>query len=269
MRGCRRIKKLSFKAKSTRKGALLIALLVVGVFAAVGYAVVLEYTLSVPSTVVVVQADPSVQLIASDNTTVVTSLTFGSIVQGESGTWSGYLKNSGNDALHTFSIASPDIGSVGTVTWNIPATGDLGVGQMWPVTITLSINQTAGVGSHSFTVQITGSPTVSGPTSVVITATDPNDPYLRGWGVMFDAPLPPYATGEGFPGADVNQFHVSGDTMSFQWNLAAGAHYLVFGITQVGGPSYGVYNGTITINGIVYDFSGVDINHPVTIDFTV
>jgi hypothetical protein len=113
--------------------------------------------------VVVVKQSPGLELLAADNTTVVTSIAFGDVAQGETGTWSGYLKNTGNVDLHTFSIASSDIDSVGTVTWNMPASGDLGVGQTCPVTIVLSINQTAELGPHAFTIQITGSPTVSSP----------------------------------------------------------------------------------------------------------
>ena len=246
-----------------------LALVSIGLISAVGYATVVEYVLNVPSTVVVVQADPSLQLIATDNTTVVTSFTFGSIVQGGTGTWSGYLKNSGNVDLHTFSISSPDIGSVGTVTWNMPVCGDLGVGKMQPVIITLTINQTAGIGSHSFTVQITGSPTVSGPTGIVITASDPGDPWVRTWDITFDRPMPPMGPGGYHHGADIIADHCSGDIMSFNWTFSAGAHYMVFDVTQTGGPEYGTYSGTITINGQEYSFSGIDGNNLATIEFTI
>jgi hypothetical protein len=262
------LKKLKFKVNAVSKRFCLIALAVVAVVSVIGYAAV-QYTLNVPSSVVVVKANPELQLIALDNKTVVTSISFGNVVQGETGTWSGYLNNTGNVDLHTFSIASPDIGSVGTVTWSMPVSGDLGVGQMCPVTIMLSINQTADVGSHTFTIQITGSPTITGPTNITITASDPYDPYLRYWGLMFDGPMPPIVSWEGYVGADVNEVHVSGDTMNVQWTLSAGTHYLIFGVTQTGGPSYGTYSGTITINGNTYSFSGVDNTHTVTIDFTL
>jgi hypothetical protein len=261
------LKKLKFKVNGVSKRFCLIALAVVAVVSVIGYAAV-QYTLNIPSSVVVVQANPGLQLIALDNKTVVTSISFGSIVQGETGTWSGYLNNTGNVDLHTFSIASPDIGSVGTVTWNMPASGDLPVGQMCPVTIALSINQTADLGSHTFTIQITGSPTVSGPTTIVITGSDPNDPYLRTWDVVFDRALP-YTTGGDYVGSDVDEVHASGDTMTIQWPLSAGAHYMILDITQNSGPSYGTYSGTITINGNTYSFSGVDYYHAVTIDFNV
>jgi hypothetical protein len=263
------LKKLNVKAKLTDKRFWLIVLTIVAVFSVITYAAVQDFTLNVPSSVVVVQSDPGLQLIALDNTTVVTSITFGDIVQGETGTWSGYLNNTGNVDLHTFSIASSDIGSLGTITWNMPTSGDLPVGQMCPVTIALSINQTADVGSHTFTIQINGSPTITGPTNIVITASDPSDPYLRYWGVMFDAPMPQEVSFEGYVGADVNEVHYSGDTMTVQWTLSPGAHYLVFGVTQTGGPSYGTYSGTITINGETYNFSGLDANNLATIDFTV
>ena len=260
---------MKLKVKAANKRFWLIALAVIAVFSVIAYAAFQDFTLNVPSSVVVVQADPGLQLIALDNSTVVTSITFGNIVQGETGTWSGYLKNTGNIDLHTFSIASSDIGSVGTVTWNMPTSGDLPVDQTCPVTIALSINQTADIGPHDFTLQITGSPTITGPTNITITANNLNDPYLRYWGLMFDGPIPPIVSFEGYVGADVNEVHYSGDTMTAQWTLSAGEHYLVFGVTQTGGPSYGTYSGTITINGNVYSFSGVDNTHIATVDFTV
>jgi hypothetical protein len=247
----------------------IVALAVIVGLLVTGYAVVLEYTLNIPSSVVVVKADPGLELIAADNTTVVTSITFGDIVQGEAGTWSGYLKNIGNVALHTFSIASPDIGSVGIVTWNMPTSGCLVVDQTCPVTITLSINQTADVGSHTFTVQITGSPAISGPTTIAITASDPDDPYLRTWDITFDRAMPPLGPGGYHVGSDVIEVHGSGDIMTVQWPLSAGTHYLIFDVTQTGGPSYGVYSGTITINGNTYDFNGLDGYNTVRIDFIV
>jgi len=260
---------LNLKAKAAKKRFWLVILAVIAVFSVIAYAAVQDFTLNVPSSVVVVQADPGLQLVALDNSTVVTSIAFGNVVQGETGIWSGYLNNTGNVDLHTFSIGSPDIGSVGTVTWSMPVSGDLPAGQMCPVTIALSINQTADPGSHAFTIQITGSPTITGPTNITITANDPNDPYLRYWGLTFDRAMPPIVSWEGYVGADVNEVDYSGDTMTVQWTLSAGAHYLIFGVTQTGGPSYGTYSGAITINGIAYSFSGVDDTHTATIYFTV
>ena len=260
---------MKFKLKAADKKFWLVILASAAIFSVIAYAAVQDFTLSVPSSVVVIQADPGLELIALDNTTVVTSISFGNIVQGETGTWSGYLNNSGNVDLHTFSIASPDIGSVGTVTWNVSSSGDLSVGQMWPVTIGLSINQTADLGFQTFTIQITGSPTITGPTNITITASDPNDQYPRYWGLTFDRPIPPIVSFEGFVGADVNEVHGSGDTMTVQWTLSPGPHYLIFGVTQTGGPSYGTYSGTITINGNTYNFTGLDADHTVTVNFAV
>lgn len=260
---------MNFKGKATKKRFwLIISLAVIAVVSAIGYAAVQNYTLNVPSGVVVVKADPALELIATDNTTVVAFITFGNVAQGETGTWSGYLNNTGNVDLHTFSISSPDLGSVGTVTWNMPVSGDLGVGQMCPVTIALSINQTADLDSHTFTIQITGSPTITGPTSIVIQSTDPSDPYLRCWAVTFDKPMPSMDPYLGYVGSD-DQTHVSGDTMTVLWTLSAGPHYLQFVVSQCGGPSYGTYSGTITINGQPYSFSGVDWNQTAQIDFYV
>jgi hypothetical protein len=260
---------LNFKAKVASKRFWLIAFAIVAVFSVLAYAAVQDFTLNVPSNVVVVKADPALQLIALDNTTVVTSITFGNIAQGETGTWSGYLNNTGNVNLHTFSIASSDIGSLGTITWNMPTSGDLPMAQTCPVTIALSINQTADVGSHTFTIQITGSPTITGPTNIVITASDPNDPILRTWDLTFDRAMPPLNSWGDHEGSDVDEAHVSGDTMIVQWTLSPGAHYLIFAVTQTGGPSYGTYAGTITINGNTYSFSGLDENNTATIDFTL
>ena len=260
---------MNFKGRATSKNFWFIILAVIAGASAIGYAAFQDYVLNVPSSVVVVEADPGLELIATDNTTVVTSITFGNVVQGQTGTWSGYLKNIGNVDLHTFSIASSDIGSVGTVTWDMPVSGDLGVGQMCPVTIMLSINQTADAGSHPFTIQIMGSPAITVPTTMVIYGSDPNDPYLRTWELTFDRAMPPLGPGGVHLGSDVCEVHASGDTMTIQWPLLSGAHYLIFAITQTGGPSYGVYSGTITINGNTYNFSGLHGNNTLRIDFTL
>jgi hypothetical protein len=260
---------LNFKVKATNKRFWLITLAMIAVISVVGYAAVLDFTLNVPSSVVVVKADPGLQLIAPDNTTVVKSITFGNIAQGETGTWSGYINNSGNVALHTFSIASPDIGSVGTVTWSMPVSGYLGVGQMCPVTIALSINQTADIGSHTFTIQITGSPTITGPTNITITASDPSDGYLRCWAVTFDKPMPSMDPYLGYVGSDVQEDYCSGNTMTVLWTLSAGPHYLQFIVSQCGGPSYGTYSGTIIINGQTYTFGSVDADDPAVVNFTI
>ena len=105
--------------------------------------------------------------------------------------------------------------------------------------------------------------------TVQIYASDPNDGFPRTWDVVFDRAMPPLADGGDHVGSDVDQDHYSGDTMTFTWSLGGGAHYLIFDVTQTGGPSYGTYSGTITINGNTHNFSGVDANNTVTINFTV
>jgi hypothetical protein len=259
---------VDFKGKAVSKIIWLIALVMIAATSAVGYALILNYTLNVSSSVLVVKADPGLELIASDNITVVTSINFGEVVQGATGTWSGYLNNTGNIDLYTFSIASPDLGSVGTVTWNMPATGYLGVDQMCAVTIALTVNQTADLGSHTFTIQLAGSPTITGPTNIAITATDPNDGWLRDWGLTVDRPMPPEQDGSGYVGADVYENHYSGETIRDLMTLLPGPHYLIFIVGQTGGPACGTYSGTITINGETYNFSGVDAAHSVRIDFS-
>lgn len=112
------------------------------------------------------------------------------------------------------------------------------------------------------------------PVEVVIHATDPNDGLPRYWGLTFDRSMPPKSY-QGYVGADVNEQHSSGDTMTVLWNLTSGLHYLVFGVTQSGGSSYGTYAGTITVNGLSHNFSGLyydpikDVTISVTIDFNV
>lgn len=220
----------------------------------------------------VVASDPSLQLIASDNTTVVTSISFGNLTQGTTGTWSGYLKNTGNVGFHTFSISSPDLGSIGTVTWNMPATGDLDVGQMCPVTIALTVGQTAELSSYTFTIQIMGSPApITGPTEVAVYASDPADNIPRDWGLTIDRPMVPEQDENivGYIGADAYGNYLSGDTLTLIWTFSPGPHYLIFIVGQSGGPSYGTYSGTVTINGQGYKFSGVDVTHSTTIYFTI
>jgi len=104
---------------------------------------------------------------------------------------------------------------------------------------------------------------------IQIYASDPNDHYSRTWDVVFDRAMPPLTAGGDHVGSDVDEAHYSGDVMPFTWNLASGAHYLIFDVTQGGDPANGVYNGTITVEGTTYNFTGVDWNHTVKINFTV
>jgi len=259
-----------------RKTDLLIILLLIAAISAIGYAVVRNYTLNVKSTVGVVvsgvvASNADLQLITSDNTTVVTSISVGNLTQDTTGTWSGYLKNTGNVGLHTFSIWSPDLGSVGNVTWNMPVTGDLDVGQMYPVTIDLTVDQTDGLSSYTFTIQITAHSIITSLTEVVVYASDPDDGIVRDWGLTIDRPMVPEQEGGmvGYIGADAYGNYFSGDTLTLSWTFSPGPHYLVFIVGQRGGPSYGTYSGTVTINGQVFSFSGLDVAHSITIYFTI
>jgi hypothetical protein len=81
--------------------------------------------------------------------------------------------------------------------------------------------------------------------------------------------MPPLGDGGVHRGADVIEAHSSGDIMAVQWSLAPGDHYLILGITQTGGPEYGVYKGTITINGNSHSFVGLYGDLTVTIEFSV
>jgi nicotinic acid mononucleotide adenylyltransferase len=56
--------------------------------------------------------------------------------------------------------------------------------------------------------------------------------------------MPPLQDG-GFVGADANEEHYSGDTLTAMKTLSAGSHYLVFMVGQDGGSSLGTYSGTI------------------------
>jgi hypothetical protein len=104
-------------------------------------------------------------------------------------------------------------------------------------------------------------------TKIAIYATDPQDQYLRDWGLTIDRPMPPEQDGSGYVGADGYENLYSGYTMTVLKTLSLGPHYLIFVVGQSGGPSYGTYSGTITINGHVYEFGGVDVANSVRIDF--
>ena len=257
---------MEFLKKFGKRSWIALALIVS--ISAVGYSTLREFTLNMPSSVVVVEATPGLELITG-NDTVVSSIAFGNIPQGGMGTWSGYLRNSGNVVLHTFSIGSADLGSVGTVTWNLPVSRDLSVNQTVPVTIFLYANQTSELGSHAFSIQIVGSDVVTGPTTITLAATDPNEGYPRTWDFVFDRSMPPYGPGGVHTGADIIEAHFPGDAMTILRTFSAGPHYLIFSITQTGGPAYGAYSGTITVNGQVHSFSGIDMDDNIRIDFIV
>jgi hypothetical protein len=93
--------------------------------------------------------------------------------------------------------------------------------------------------------------------SFSVSASDSEDPYLRDWTLLVDGQSIAQTT------------EVSGGTMIANATLQPGNHTLEIEISQNGGTSYGTYSGTATINGRSYPFSGVDVNNPASISFTV
>jgi PKD repeat protein len=93
--------------------------------------------------------------------------------------------------------------------------------------------------------------------SFSVTAADPEDPYLRYWTLLVDGQTISNTTQD------------SGATVTANATLQPGSHTLEIEISQSGGSSYGKYSGTATINGQSHPFSGVDINDPASISFTV
>lgn len=85
--------------------------------------------------------------------------------------------------------------------------------------------------------------------TVVITASDPSDPYSRDWNIYTS-----------FPGVLIQ---TTNDTFGGTWtvDLPTGTYY--FNVGQSGGSAYGTYSGAI--NGV--PFSGVDVNNAA--QFTV
>jgi hypothetical protein len=105
--------------------------------------------------------------------------------------------------------------------------------------------------------------------TISIYAADSQDSYQRRWGLTIDRPLPPHISTFGYVGADYNRVHYPIDSMTYTSDLTVGTHYLVFAISQVGGSNYGTYAGYITINGQIYNFSGLDVTNSKRIDFNV
>ena len=105
--------------------------------------------------------------------------------------------------------------------------------------------------------------------TISIYAADLQDSYLRYWGLTIDRPLPPHISFEGYVGADYNRIHDPIDSMTYTSDLTVGTHYLEFAISQIGGSSYGTYQGYATINGQTYNFSGLDVTNSKRIDFNV
>lgn len=114
-------------------------------------------------------------------------------------------------------------------------------------------------------------PTITVPTEIAVNASDPADNIVRDWGLTIDRPMVPEQKGNivGYIGADAYGNYFSGDTVILSWTFSPGPHYLILIVGQSGGPSYGTYSGTVTINGQAYDFSGVDVTHSTTIYFTI
>lgn len=93
--------------------------------------------------------------------------------------------------------------------------------------------------------------------SFSVTASDSEDPYLRYWTLLVDGQTISHTTQD------------SGAIITANATLQPGSHTLEIEISQSGGPSYGTYSGTAVINGQSHPFSGVDINDPANISFTV
>jgi hypothetical protein len=103
----------------------------------------------------------------------------------------------------------------------------------------------------------TPSPTSAQNVSFSVTASDSEDPYLRYWTLLVDGQTISHTTED------------SGATVAANATLQPGSHTLEIEISQSGGPSYGTYSGTAVINGQSHPFSGVDINDPASVAFTV
>jgi PKD repeat protein len=104
--------------------------------------------------------------------------------------------------------------------------------------------------------QATSSPSAQN-VSFSVTASDSEDPYLRYWTLLVDGQTISTTTED------------SGATVTANATLQPGSHTLEIEISQSGGPNYGTYSGTAVINGQSHPFSGVDINDPATVSFTV
>ena len=122
--------------------------------------------------------------------------------------------------------------------------------------------------SNTVTITVTaGQPLVT----VYVTATDALDPYLRTWAIFVDTPPGAYlgngVWGGGTPSA--SESRASGNTMWAYLQLSAGPHTIYFIVSQSGGPIFGTYSGTETINGVSHPFTGVDANTAAAASITV
>ncbi len=127
-----------------------------------------------------------------------------------------------------------------------------------PVTMTIESSSTGGTGGGTSTVVI------------AVQANDAQDFAYRVWALYIDLPPGAYVGGgqwaAGPPAA--SETHVSGDTMSTSFPFPSGSHTLYF-VVSATDPTLGSYSGTITVNGTVYNFSGVNANKPAVQAITV
>jgi hypothetical protein len=126
--------------------------------------------------------------------------------------------------------------------------------------VTLKVTDSQG-NTQTATSSVSAGQATSPPSaqnvSFSVTASDSEDPYLRYWTLLVDGQTVSSTTQD------------SGDTVTANATLQPGSHTLEIEISQSGGASYGTYSGTAVINGQSHPFSGVDINDPATVSFTV
>jgi PKD repeat protein len=126
--------------------------------------------------------------------------------------------------------------------------------------VTLKVSDSQGntqTANSSVSAGQTTSPSSAQNVSFSVTASDSEDPYLRYWTLLVDGQTISTTTQD------------SGATVTANATLQPGSHTLEIEISQNGGPSYGTYSGTAVINGQSHPFSGVDINTPANVSFTV
>jgi PKD repeat protein len=126
--------------------------------------------------------------------------------------------------------------------------------------VTLKVTDSEG-NTQTATSSVSAGQATSPPSaqnvSFSVTASDSEDPYLRYWTLLVDGQTISSTTQD------------SGATVTANATLQPGSHTLEIEISQSGGPSYGTYSGTAVINGQSHPFSGVDINDPANVSFTV
>lgn len=118
-------------------------------------------------------------------------------------------------------------------------------------------------------VPTTPAPPISVPFSV--TASDSEDRITRVWAVFVDT-KPGNYKGSGTWAAGKPAFRAvsrQGKTKSTTLSLTSGQHTIYFIVSQSGGPKYGSYSGTATINGTSFPFSGVTCGSSAYFSITV